>query len=212
MPFFWQVPREWPDETAFIIAGGPSVASQPVELLDGRRVIVVNSSYALVPWAPFLFFGDSRWWGDHAERVLSIFRGRIVTAAAEARPSERLLKLRKQQPPGLAEDTNAVRMRRTSLSGAINLAAHLGAAQIVLLGADGGPDASGRTHHHAPHRWDQLTHCWRDQRSDMETLVAPLAARGIRVINASPGSKLADLWPVMPLCEALISVQTAMAA
>jgi hypothetical protein len=44
--------------------------------------------------------------------------------------------------------------------------------------------------------------CWDVQKLDLITIVKPLAAMGIKVINASPGSAYADLWPVMTLDDA----------
>ena len=65
----WSVPRAWPGETAYIVAGGPSVAWQDLGLLRGRRVIAVNSSWEAVPWAAILLFADLRWWQANAVRA-----------------------------------------------------------------------------------------------------------------------------------------------
>jgi hypothetical protein len=56
----WLIPPAWSGETGFIVGGGVSVETQPVERLCGRRVIALNSSYLRVPFAVFLLFGDSR--------------------------------------------------------------------------------------------------------------------------------------------------------
>jgi hypothetical protein len=108
----------------------------------------------------------------------------------------------KQRPPGLAVERNAVMVKRTSLTGAINLAAHLGTRAIVLLGADG-KVTDGKSHHHKPHRWPVRPGCWDEQKKDLLSIVEPLRLRGIKVINASPGSAWADLWDVMTLEEAI---------
>jgi hypothetical protein len=62
---WWRVAPEWADETAFIVAGGTSVQQLDLALLRGRRVIAVNSSYEVVPFADFLFFNDASWWETH---------------------------------------------------------------------------------------------------------------------------------------------------
>lgn len=194
---------EWEGQTAFIIGGGPSVAEQDLSALAGRRVIVVNSSYEAYPGADALFFGDHRWWQVHACR-LENFPGRIYSCAA-ASAGRRLLKLRRVvPPPGLAEDRDAVASQRTSLHGAMNLAVHLGVRRIVLLGADMGRDASGRSHHHSPHQWANRpgNETWDVQMAQFRFIVAPLAARGVEVINASPVSRI-PWWPIRPLGEAL---------
>jgi hypothetical protein len=68
MKLLWNVTPEWAGETVFIVAGGPSVAAQNLDVLAGRKVIAVNSSYERVPGADVLFFGDCRWWDEHRER------------------------------------------------------------------------------------------------------------------------------------------------
>jgi hypothetical protein len=207
-----EIAEEWPGETVFIVAGGPSVRKQNLELLRGRRVIAINSSWESVPWADVLFFGDSRWWFDHWKVCLRVFKGRVITCAPGVAKNPRVTCLRKASPPGyrpsaepvagLSEDRHFVTMKRTSLTGAVNVAAHLGSRRQVWLGVDGGVDKKGRTHHHKPHRWPQKPGCWEEQRKDIAAMVEPLKARGIEVINASPGS-VYDYWPVMPLEDAL---------
>jgi hypothetical protein len=94
-------------------------------------------------------------------------------------------------------------LRRTSTTAAINIAVHLGVSRIVLLGLDGKVAENGRTHHHAPHPW-ALRHNWAaEQREDLASLVAPLAARKVEVLNASPGSAV-PCWPSVSFEEALL--------
>ena len=129
---------------------------------------------------------------------------------------------------GISTDPRSVVCRWTSLQGAMNVASLYGAARIVLLGADGGPGpipqslrglawvrkldakkgpgADRATHAHAPHPWPQKPDCWDKQLVDLKTAVAPLAALGIEVLNASPGSRL-KLWPVTTL-DAVLEMET----
>lgn len=197
---------EWPGAVSFIVAGGPSFASQDHELLRWRRVIAINSSWKSVPFADFLFFGDDRWWRQYSAEVLAGFRGRIATCAAAVH-HPRLMKLRRIKPAvRLSNDRGEVMMRRTSLTGAINLAVHLGSRAIVLLGVDGKAAEDGRTHHHEPYPpalTNGRANQWAEQREDIECAAASLKAIGIPVFNASPGSALADLWPVMSLPQAI---------
>ncbi len=205
----WSVPSLWRGETAFILAGGVSLAGQDTQRLEGRRTIAINSSDIAHPWADYLYSADYRWLFEHKSRIEKPWRDRIVTTT-EAVDWPGMLHLRKVEPPvkghkgglGLSRDPRAVAVRRTSLQGAINLAVLLGAARLVLLGADGGPDKKGRTQHHAAHRWARKNDCWKEQRWDLSTTVAPLLAAGVEVLNASPGSHL-DLWPIVPLDEIL---------
>ncbi|MDB5555415.1 MAG: Methyltransferase type 11 [Rhizobium sp.] len=205
VPPIVSIEREWEGETGFIIGGGPSVLTQDISRLQGRRVLVINSSYQAAPWADFLLFSDDRWWADpfhkcHRDRV-GDFKGRILSAGPSAR-GERLLKLRRQQPPGLALRSDTVTVNFTTYTAAINVLVHLGCRKIVMLGADGKKSEQGLTHHHEPH--DFKTHgMWDAHRRDLKTLVAPLKALGIECVNASPGTAWADLWPVTSLDDVL---------
>jgi hypothetical protein len=202
---FWRVPREWERETAFIIAGGPSVLQHDLEQLRGRRVIVINSSVHAVPWADFLYFGDWRWWNEQGNQaaVLS-FGGRVVTVS-QLVSSPKVLVCRKGKPPGLSQEADCLTQHWTSLTAATNLAAHLvgPGGTIVWLGADGKPAADGRIWHHAPHRWGPKPERYDRHRSDIATMAEPLQRMGVTLLNASPGSAYADLWPVIDLQTAL---------
>ncbi len=189
-------------ETIFVVGGGPSVAGQDLELLRGRKVIAINSSFATVPLADVLFFGDGRWWNLNRRAVINGFKGQIVTIAsesmgdAEAKPRLRLLKKTLEW----SDDPEATFVRRTSVTGAINWAFHhWSARRFVLLGVDGGP-VKGVTYHHAPHPWTLPSTWVADQRKDFEALDGALKARGVEVINASPGSSV-PFWPVVSLAE-----------
>jgi hypothetical protein len=209
---FWSVPCEWKGETAFIVAGGPSVLKQNLELLRGRKVIAINSSVHAVPWADFLYFGDWRWWNEEENRIaVANFRGRVVTVSRMVR-DEKILVCRTALPPGLELERDSLMQKHTSLTAATNLAAHLvgtGGA-IVWLGADGKHAANGRTHHHRPHRWGNRPDAYEKQHADLATIMPNLQALNISLFNASPGTAWSDLAPVVRL-EDMLSEQCAAA-
>lgn len=193
---FWSVPRQWQDETAFVIAGGPSVLSQNVEALRGRKVIVINSSCYCAPWADYLFFMDARWWRENRAGC-DAFQGKLVTTAATHDP--RALRLKKRVPEhGFASDPSEVTGRRSTVSLVLNALAHMGVARIVLLGVDGRLGLGGRRNHHADHKWTHRPKTWVEQRNELREFVKPLRERGIEVVNASPGSAL-PFWPIVKL-------------
>jgi hypothetical protein len=200
-PAPWSASPEWKGEAVFIIAGGPSVAQQDLGPLRGRRTIAINSSWEAAPLASVLFFGDERWWRHNRERLAG-FGGRIVTVAKfVAEPG--LLRMEKRRPPpALASERTALAMRYTSLAGAINLAVHLGAARLVLLGADLKAAANGRTHHHKDHPWPAKPGCWDKQLVEVRAMAGPLAALGIEVVNTSMESRI-DWWAKRPLVDCL---------
>lgn len=203
----WSVPAEWVDEAVFIVAGGLSVERQNLQLLRDRKVIVINSSYEVVPWAPYLFTMDGRWLRHHEANLRLHYKGKIVTNSASAY-WKGMLVLNRKAPPGLSMEPDSASGLRTSLHGAINMAAHLigatrdlpGKRKVVLLGADGGGvQYAGRTHHHSAHPWYRKKNCWEEQQADLQTIVKPLRDLKIEVMNCSPGT----VWPMWPIFERL---------
>jgi hypothetical protein len=196
---YWTAPPLWEGEQCFIVGGGPSLTGFDFERLRGRRIIVINSSYEVVPFADVLLFGDDRWWHwrrDHARQ----FEGLIVTCGGIL--DFRLKRMRAAKPEGPTEDRQALAFRNTSLTAAMNLALHFGVSRMVLLGIDMKAAADGRTHHHKPHPHPSREGCWDRQMKDIVTFVEPLARRGVEVINANPDSRLA-LWPKHDIGELL---------
>lgn len=212
----WTVPAPWPGETVFIVAGGPSIREQNLDLLRGRRIIAINSSYLRLPehglppphlpHLDYLLVGDNRWWKRFGDQVRNSVAFQIVTTAQRMIKDDdpQVLKVRKHHPPGLSGTRNALAMRRTTLSAAINLAAFLApGGSAVLLGADGKFGADGTRNHHGTNPFPHRDGCWQRHHDELKTLVAPLQLLRFDVVNASPGSMWGDLWPVMSLEAAL---------
>jgi hypothetical protein len=201
---FWSVPRDWPGECCFIIAGGPSVLEHDLEQLRGRRVMVINSSAHAAPWADILYFGDWRWWNEEPNKAaVASFGGRVVTTC-QIVSDPKVLLCRKGKPPGLSQDPTCLTQKWTSLTAATNLGAHLvgRGGTIVWLGADGKAAADGRVWHHKPHRWGPHPARYDRHRADIATMVTPLQAMGVTLLIAGP-SAYADLWPVVGLQDVL---------
>lgn len=205
----WKIPLLWPDETVFVVGGGSSVRYQPTDRLRGRKVIAINSSYEVAPFADFLFFGDHRWHEEHRWRAgfkdYLKSGGEVVTVSYPSR-GDYLRKLdritpSKEKADGLTTTRTGLSSQRTSFQGAINLAAMLGANRIVLLGLDGTRGVDGKTHHHTDHKWpmtDKAEKIWQKQLVQLRLIVEPLKQRGVQVFNTSPISKV-KLWPFVRL-------------
>lgn len=208
---FWTIPRAWPGETAFILGGGPSLKGFDGGQLAGRRVITINNSWELCPAADILYFCDGRWWDQHGDRVKQQFRGdRIVTISKTVRDSN-VFKLQNAiKERGLTENRSALVHGSNSGYQAINLAYLLGAARIVLLGYDMNirtvDESSDGTHWHRGHpgqiRDNFNVRIQKVFLPRMKELIQPLAAAGVEVLNATPGSAI-DWWPRIDLKEAL---------
>lgn len=205
------VRRLWPESTVVVIGSGPSLTPADVDFCCGRaRVIVVNDAYRLAPWADALYACDSRWW--HWHKGVPDFHGQKYALQERARhacPS--LTILRDTGDEGLELNPSGVKTGRNSGYQAINLAVHLGARKIVLLGFDCKPAATGEKRvplrHHFfgehPHPFAPPYHL---MRATFPTLVAPLAAIGVEIVNATASTAL-DCFPRRSLADALGSAR-----
>jgi hypothetical protein len=188
--------ERWPEQSGFIVAGGPSVNQQPIERLRGRPVIAINSAIRTVPFADILYFNDARWWscpdtGTSIGRDLTAgYRGKIYTGSA-AVICDRVTRLRKRKPPAMPEDDGQVSGQWSAVSAALCLMLHAGVKTAVVLGVDGTLSADGRRHNHGePYPWPLLPDAF-ERQADEFSLMAPLfAARGLEILNASPVSSL----------------------
>ncbi len=192
------VPRLYPGGTIVCIGTGPSLTPADVAYVRGRAtaVIVVNDAYKLAPWAEVLYACDSKWWyWKRGEKDLASFAGLKYTLDLKA-AHYGAQALRNTGDTGLDVRPTCVRNGRNSGYQAINVAVHLGAAKIVLLGYDMQGD------HYFGHHPDQsrppFQHClkW------FQTLVKPLAELKIDIVNCTRKTALL-CFPRQPLEEAL---------
>lgn len=203
-----RVERLWPGETFVLIAGGPSLTQADVDAVRGQaRVIAVNTAYQIAPWADVLYATDGVWWAHHQTRGVAEFCGLKFSIAVPATPKKPadVCQLRDTGRLGLELDPRGLRHGKNSGYAAINLAVHLGASRIVLLGYD--MKVSNKTHWHGNHPWQMepgpswllSVASWREH---YKTLVAPLQALGIAIVNASRDTAL-TCFPRVSLADAL---------
>lgn len=70
---------DWSGQVAIVVASGQSASQVGLERARGRcRVLVVNSSFRLVPWADALYAADQQWW--ECNRDALDFAGLKITA------------------------------------------------------------------------------------------------------------------------------------
>lgn len=186
----WSVPRDWPGETAFVIAGGPSVASIDLSRLQGRRVVVINSSYVAYPNADYLVFTDLRWWRLHHSRVRATFRGRAVTVVPprSALYDDDVLLLnryRTRDRGGLGRAPTELAWWHTSVTSANDMLRWLGVARICYLGLDGVGEW-----HHAPHPvlWGTNPRRYHYHGLALESQVEALRNANVEALNLNPKS------------------------
>jgi hypothetical protein len=190
------VPRLWPGSTVVCVGGGPSLTDADVCSVRGKaRVIAINDAYRLAPWADVLYACDAKWWRWHAG--VPTFAGLKYALQPEAAVWPGVQVLQNTGDEGLELDPSGLRAGRNSGYQAINLAVHLGASQIVLLGYDLQGD-----HWFGSHP-DRSAPPFDLCRQRFQTLVTPLQDLGVTVINGSrqtsltafPRRRLEDVFP-----------------
>ena len=199
------VPKLWPGGTVVCLATGPSLTKTDIEYVRGKvqGVIAINDAYKWALWADVLYGCDAKWW--RWQKGARAFAGLKYTLQKEATQFPGVQLLRQTGPDGLELDPTGVRTGRNSGYQAINLAVHLGAARIVLLGYDmHGDHCFGR---HPDGSRPPFGLC----RPKFKTLVAPLKAAGVSIVNCTRVTAL-DAFPRMTLEQALPAVEEAVSA
>lgn len=196
----YEVPRLWPGETFCCIASGPSLTPEDAAAVRGQaRVIAVNSSYLAAPWADVLYACDDRWWQAH--QGAKSFPGLKFTVDKRAQRWPGVQAIEKTGTDGLETRRIGVRTGQNSGYQALNLAVHLGAKRILLLGYDMQRGPKGEEHWHADYPWKSRSPFEAFVRR-YQTLVEPLQRLQIDVVNCSRRSAL-TMFPQAVITDVL---------
>lgn len=198
------VPWLFPDSTIVCVGSGPSLV--PADILRaacaGAVILAINSAYLACPSVlpDVLYAPDAQWWGWHPAALdLPCLK---FAFQQEAAIYPQLTILGRTGYDGLDTDPRYLRSGGHSGYAAINLAVHLGAKRIVLLGYDHRPAADG-AHHFAGGDHPDGSHVPYDVHLAVyDTLVAPLAALNIMIVNASRVTTI-TAFPCATLAEVL---------
>ncbi len=190
------VSRLFQGGTIVCLGTGESLTQADVDYVRNRAtaVIAVNDAYQLAPWADVLHASDAKWWGWHPEALGFAGLKFAVSEAAGTLPGVQVL--RNTGEIGLEHDPRGLRNGRTSGYQAINLAVHLGASRIILLGYD-----MQGNHFFGSHPDNSRPQFVKALRA-FQTLPEPLCQLGVTVLNCSRATAL-NAFPCVPLEEAL---------
>lgn len=188
------VPRLFPGQTIVCLASGPSLTTADVQFVRGRApVVAVSDTFKLAPFADVLYSCDAKWWNWHPQTVA--FPGLKYTLDRRLNRSD-VQRLETMGHEGLELNPTGVRTGRNSGYQAVNIAVHLGASRVLLLGYDMHGDHFFGSHPDKSRPPFQLCmKLW-------PTIVEPLQAAGVDVVNCTPGSAL-TIFPQMRIEEAL---------
>lgn len=182
---------KWPGDIVVVAASGPSQRQEDIDEARGKaRLIVINETWRLAPWADALYACDGRWWrarGPAPEAFGGLrFQGHVTREEQQVEPG--------CIHCGVTSGRNAMDFGGRVLAGggnsgfqALNLAAVTGARRVVLLGYDMAL-AEGATHWHGDHGHGMSNPSIGFLRNSARILdqQAPVLRRaGVEVLNAT---------------------------
>ncbi len=187
-----------------ICASGPSMIYTDVAHLRrfrSWRVMVINNTWELIPWAHVLYACDFQWWARYGTAA-EAFAGQKWTLSSAAQLRYGINRIERGQGAGLCTEPGHINTGGNGGYQAINLAWHMGAKRIVLLGYDMHRKNGG--HWHGEHEGmlsapESHINAWR---RNFEPLANDMAKAGVSVINATTGTAL-ECFERMPMVEAL---------
>lgn len=201
----------WRGETAVIVAGGASAAKAKLDIAKGRaKVVAINESWRLCPWADVLYGCDGGWW--KIRNGVPEFNGIKISydqAACLAYPGLRKVNLRERccelllDPPGVISDGGSKKPDEVGGNSgwqAVNLITQWGVSRIALVGFDmAGEHWHGRHPAGLGNPSEKLFKVWR---KGFDEAAPRFAELGITVLNCSLISTI-SAYPKVSLLEAL---------
>ena len=157
MVSYFKALRLWPNSTVLCIGGGPSLCIEDVQYakevrLQGRlRVIGINDAYRIAPWIDILYGADKLWWKNH--NGANGYKGLKVSIEPGVDSFSNIKLMKNTGSKGLERDNEGLRTGSNSGYQAINLAYHMGAKRILLLGYDMKYKEGEGSHWFGNHPW-----------------------------------------------------------
>lgn len=195
---------DWHDDACVIVASGPSAKDVPLDTIRGRmRVVAVNSSWRLVPWADALYACDYSWWRNN--EGCPDFAGMKLTTDHRTMRHKwgiRQIDLRRDDRI-VFTPVGTVGWGGNSGFQALNAVVQFGVKRIALVGFDA--TVAHGIHWHGPHPSglnnpkDTTVIRWRRA---LDNAAKPLAEAGVTVINCSSVSALTK-YPKMEFADAV---------
>ena len=201
MPFYGRVEKPfWDDRPVAIIGGGPSLLGFDFEQLRGAHVLAVKGSIFDIPWADAGFGLDMLRYSEWADKLANV-QSRVYWAVPDtvmakiAEPADNVTFIRRLEGADVSDDPGAIYNGGTSGFGALQVALHKQAKQIVLFGYDydgayqhviGRPFRDQR----ALRRQAQSAANWLTWANNFNVFASLIGLRGARVLNACPTSAI----------------------
>jgi hypothetical protein len=183
---------DWSDRTVAVLASGPSLRPDDVELirLSGLTTIAVNSTWEVAPFCDVLYAGDHRWWKANAKRV-------NIPAKRFSRSSNSEKKF------GATYHKTQLGNSFNSGQLAIEFALMRKAKRIIMLGYD--CSIKNGIHHHGAHKESPNPNIERCSRWKKQFLALRKLYKNADIINCSRYTEI-DCFPTQDLETALASL------
>lgn len=188
----WPAGPDWRGMTVAIMASGPSLTAEQAEIVrgwredgDDRRVIVINTTFRLAPWADMLYACDDEWWDFYIPEVRESFRGELWTQDRPTAALHHINWVKSERSMGLGRKPGIINQGGNSGFQAMNVAWQAGAARMILLGFDM-QATGGKSHWHGNH--PPGIHCpeaYPAWIAAMRQISADLYLEGVPVVNCS---------------------------
>ena len=178
------------NKTVFLIGGGPSLENFNWDLLKEKSIIAINKSFLSVPWAQVIYWTDSRFYTWYKDKIDELTAEKYtVGVGSQYKPDVKLLQ--KGMRHGLELTNDKLAHGDNSGYAAINLAYHLGAKNIILLGYDMGIKGN-KTHFHDGYPVKPTSKAIYHNRfiKAFPHILEPLEKRGVKVYNISNNNLL----------------------
>ena len=168
-----------------IVASGPSLTKEDVNYVKGKAtVIVINDNYQMAPWADYCYFCDPKWHEWHKnEPLFQAFEGKKYTQDRKVAEENVFFYIESQPGQGLSTEPNVIYQGSNSGYQAINLAYHLGARKIILLGYDM-QQSNGKAHWFGDHP-DKVRSSYQCWTKYFDHLAKDAQSKGLHIINCS---------------------------
>ena len=181
----WEVPLIWPGRTVAVLASGPSMSQEVADRVRHLPRITVNTTYRLAPDADIIYGCDASWWqvnpGALACPGLKVSMEVMQGVRQELPASVHVLRHTGRE--GFDPHPGCLRTHNNGGAQAVQVAAHAGAEQIILLGFD----MHGGHWHEAqqidPRQFERWIYRFRE-------LARVLSWRGVDLVNCTEGSAL----------------------
>lgn len=196
--------NSWAGHRAFIVASGPSLKAEDCERLRGEKVIAVNCSVRLLPFAQIVYAADQNWWDAYKQDWAGYAGSKYTVSSTAGRKFDEIERLPTESRVFLSE--HGIALVGGSGGHAINLAYLLGADPIYLLGFDCQGKANDN-HWHEDHKSGRVMlsnpnrHIYKKWARQLSRMHSELSSKGVSLFNCSRSTALTI--PRLTLDEAL---------